>query len=387
MSIKNLLLRLKELYRNTPERNVDQFYSSDNSELVKIIPVDLNDKVDEFIKWYYENMVKGHYTTIGEYRYPIEMRDFIEKMAVWYELRYPDYEVYRLIHGLSPEIDINKVMFKRNPYINDLVDENSDARELEWNDFYNIDVFIESLPWEERWVLSEPWYSSISYLFPTKEAPFNLHLTRDGIVEKSEYVSIWTNSVVTDEELVGLHVRQVIELFKSRNIELPINSIIAEVILDADKQMYCKEEMLNCVMYRIIERGGNRMGARRAFLFAKEFNRNIDIPMKYSVDFSDPCLRLFMNEYLRNGGSKDLKCYEGYFLRDNKNEKINTISIQDLILTQHNNAATFYTPEEDELHQKIVDILESQINQDELKKEEVKQLRLKRKLEKSHLRQ
>ena len=31
------------------------------------------------------------------------------------------------------------------------------------------------------------------------------------------------------------------------------------------------------VMYRIIERGGNRMGPRRGFLFAKEFGRNIDI--------------------------------------------------------------------------------------------------------------
>ena len=36
---------------------------------------------------------------------------------------------------------------------------------------------------------------------------------------------------------------------------------------------------LNCVMYRIIERGGNRIGPRRGFLFAKEFGRNIDIPM------------------------------------------------------------------------------------------------------------
>ena len=34
--------------------------------------------------------------------------------------------------------------------------------------------------------------------------------------------------------------------------------------------------MLNCVMYRIIERGGNRIGPRRAFLYAKEFERNID---------------------------------------------------------------------------------------------------------------
>lgn len=59
-------------------------------------------------------------------------------------------------------------------------------------------------------------------------------------------------------------------------------------------------------------------------------------------------------------------------------------------MTQNNNAATFYTPEEDELHQRLVNALSNRINQDDLseeqenlKKEEVRQLRLQRKLEKS----
>lgn len=58
-------------------------------------------------------------------------------------------------------------------------------------------------------------------------------------------------------------------------------------------------------------------------------------------------------------------------------------------MTENNNAATFYTPEEDELHQRLVNILSNRINQDDLlkeqeniKKEEVKHLRLQRKLEK-----
>ena len=58
-------------------------------------------------------------------------------------------------------------------------------------------------------------------------------------------------------------------------------------------------------MYRIIERGGNRFGPRRAFLFAKEFGRNIDVPMMYGVDTSDPGLRYFMNEYLKAGGNPE----------------------------------------------------------------------------------
>ena len=145
------------------------------------------------------------------------------------------------------------------------------------------------------------------------------------------------------------------------------------------KQCYSKEELLNCFMYRIMERGGIRLGPRRAFLFAKEFERDIDIPMMYGVDFSDPGLRRFLNEYMKAGGSKDLECYIGYFSRTKQEKSLNTISIQELILTQPNDALTFYTKEEDELHQRLIHALASQVNQEELKKEEVKKLRLERK--------
>lgn len=90
-----------------------------------------------------------------------------------------------------------------------------------------------------------------------------------------------------------------------------------------------------------------------------------------------------MNEYIKAGGSKDLICYVGYFSRASKKEKMDTVSIQDLILTQNNNAATFYTPEETALHQRMVNAIASQVDQDEVRKEEVKQLRLQRRLNKS----
>lgn len=380
MSIKDELLKFRTKLTGTTE--VENTYKVDSGNTL----IDLDDKVDVFIDWYFKNMVKGNYTDIGEYHFPRRMRDFIEKMAVWYELRYPDYEINRLMHCCGQEqTNINDVMFRNNLYVNDLLDENSDAKELDWDEFYNASVFIKSLPFDERCLLSRPWYSSITYLIPTEKAPFNLYLTRNGFVKKSENVSEWTNSIVTDEELIGLHVRKVVELFKNRGINLPENSDLEEIIMNVDKQIYCKEEMLNCVMYRIIERGGNRIGPRRAFLFAKEFGRNIDIPMMYAVDHSDPGLRLFMNEYIKAGGSKDLECYVGYFSRASKKEKLDTISVQNLILTQNNNAATFYTPEEDELHQRLVNVIASQVDQEVVKQEEVKRLRLERKLEKSRI--
>jgi len=91
-------------------------------------------------------------------------------------------------------------------------------------------------------------------------------------------------------------------------------------------------------MYRIIERGGNRIGPRRAFMFAKEFNLDINIPMKYGVDHSDPGLYHFISEYIKSGGAKDLVCISNYFSREKKNKLIDTITINDI----YHNALKFY---------------------------------------------
>lgn len=375
MSLKEELLKFRTKVAGTSEK------SNDNTT------IDLDEKVDEFIKWYYENMVKDHYTDIGKFHFPREMRNLIEKIAVWYELRYPSYEINRLMPGSGQEqINVNDVMFRNNPYVNELLDENSDAKELDWNDFYNIYVFMNSLPCEERCYFSNPRYRDIVYLNPNSRVA-HLHLTKDGSVEMAEDITDFTKSAIKDEELTGLNVRDVVKLFKDKGIELPENNELEIAIKEADKWIQQKEGILDCAMYRIIERGGNRIGPRRAFLFAKEFGRSINIPMMYAVDRSDPGLRLFMNEYLKAGGSKDLICYVGYFSRASKKEKVYTTTIQDLILTQNNNAATFYTPEETALHQRIVNAIASQVDHEAVRQEEVEQLRLERKIEKSRTRQ
>lgn len=260
----------------------------------------LDDKVDEFIDWYTENMVKDHT--------PIEMRNFIEKMAVWYELRYPDYEINRIMPDSQQEqIDINEVMFANNHYTNDILDEDSDIKDLDWGEFYNTKAFINSLPWSERYVFSRPKYQDIVY-WNRGHGSAHLHLTRNGFVEFSEYMDAVIPGI-SNEDLEGKNIKEIVNMLKEKGIKFPENNEFEKAIKDYDNWIYQKEEMLNCVMYRIIERGGNRIGPRRAFVFAKEFGRNIDIPMAYGVDRSDPGLRLFMNEYIKAGGSKNLVCY------------------------------------------------------------------------------
>lgn len=70
-----------------------------------------------------------------------------------------------------------------------------------------------------------------------------------------------------------------------------------------------KKGILNCVMYMLMFRGGNRVGPRRALIFAKEFGLDIDIPVKYEIDISDPYLLDFLFTYIRLGGNTALNCY------------------------------------------------------------------------------
>ena len=157
MSIKDELLKFRTKLTGTTK--------------VESTLIDLDAKVDEFIDWYFENMVKGNYTDIVEYHAPRKMRDLIEKIAVWYELRYPSYEINRLMPGSGQEqINANDVMFRNNPYVN----------ELDWNDFYNTNIFMKSLPWEERCYFIKPRYRTIVYLNPNSRVA-HLHLTKKWI--------------------------------------------------------------------------------------------------------------------------------------------------------------------------------------------------------------
>lgn len=398
MNLKEELIKLRNNIINRKKENIDNLsldYVIDplpTEVFDKSKSIYLNDKIDNYIKWNYKHFVKGKYTDIGEYCVPTELRNFIEKMAVWYELRYPDYEINRLMPGSNQEnINISDVMFNNNRYINDLFDDNSDIRALDWDDFYNTSVFIKSLSWDERYRFRRAKYKKLVYLDPNyklhnfmevERKTAHLHLTSNGFVESAEGVNVYSNFKITNEQLKGMHVKDVVNLLKENNIVLPKDNELEETIYDVEMWNKQKEGLLDAVMYRIIERGGNRIGPRRGFLFAKEFNRNKDIPMMYAVDRTDPGLRLFINEYIKAGGSKDLVCYVGYFSRTDKTTKLDTVTVHDLILTQNNNAATFYTQEETNLHQRLVNALVSQVDQDMLRREQVNQLRLQRKLEK-----
>lgn len=144
----------------------------------------------------------------------------------------------------------------------------------------------------------------------------------------------------------------------------PINSLLwkpnpdleeTKDIRSTNKFSLLGEAILDCAMYRIIQRGGNRKGPRRALLFAKEFKRDIDIPMKYGVDCSDTYLKTFIHKYLDFGGSRNLVCYDDYFFSTFKLGTPNYVTIKELLKREK---PPYYTPQEHELHQRLVNALE-----------------------------
>ena len=383
-SIKDIF----KLARLTGELNIP---NENNNEEKIIEPYkskpNLNNHIDLFISWYCQYFINYYHLEETKSKEGNDLRNFIEKMAVWYELRYPDYEVTKIIDDPYDEsLSIDEIMFINNPYLNlnqELVDEllnRDDSKRINWSRFYSFETFYNSLPNDEKYYLKKPTYPDL--IIPNgRYYGGHMHLSDDGYVQIAENISLLTKNKYKDSFFEGFHIKEIQEIFNEIGIILPENNEIEKAIKIFNQRKYFYEELLNCVMYRIIERGGNRIGPRRAFIFAKEFKRNIDIPLIYGIDTTDPKLRHFINEYLKEGGNPNLTCYINYF-HQIPNKILETITIKKLLTFDKNNKYR-YTNEEKELQQTLAGILANQIEPKKLQQEEIKQSRLTRKLERS----
>ena len=314
--------------------------------------VSLRHKIDKFIIWYEKNM-RNFFSNSPE-----DIRNFIEKMAVWYELRYPDYNIDNILNIEKTSVEKNK-MFNKNPYINktndelDILVDNNKSREifkyLEWDKFYNTNAFIQSLEEDEVNLLRKPTYDYWIFL----DGGLILLSKKGTIIDGRKYLNIKND--FNYSRLIGMNIKDAIHILKDEEPYVNTDKI-EKVIKDYELQSIFKEQLLDCIMYRIIERKNNIFGAYRAFLFAKEFKRNIDIPMKYglcskgSIDIE---LKKFIYDYLESGGSKELKYNTNYF----SNKKPEQKNIQEII-----DEIDFKKEQE----QKLINVLSSIIDKEEL---------------------
>ena len=248
--------------------------------------------------------------------------------------------------------ELSKSNIQKNQHIKEMLNSSLKVDSLKIANSDEMKALFDILTDEEKVYFLNRSYKDVVY-WRRGFCSVHLHLSKNGTVEMSECMDTVIPGI-SNEDLEGKNIKEVVKIIREKGIIIPEDSELTKAVQDYNNWNYQKEEILNCAMYRIIERGGNRIGPKRAFLFAKEFGRDISIPMMYAIDYSDPDLRLFINEYIKAGGSKDLECLVGYFLKVSKDEPLEKVSIQELILTLPNNTTSFYTEEENELHQRLI---------------------------------
>lgn len=289
MNTKDILINIKGIIMNKNTKNSMS---------------ELENKVNNFVLLHKYSIKKMGFSNIKE------LREFIEKIAIWYELKYPEEKVRKII----------------NSNLDYYVTEDKNMSEC---DFYSEETFIESLPEHEKKIFKIPQHKNFCRLLSNREVPYFI-LTETGFIKESYGMSSYSKYLITDEEIKNKHIKDLNKMIKNSNICSLENNQIEKMLSDIEYRYLLRLQILNCAMYRIIERGGNRIGPRRAFLFANDFKINTNDPMKYGVDLSDDELMNFINKYLMQGGSKNLNCYNNYF-HNNLNKRNELICLNDVI--------------------------------------------------------
>ena len=341
--------------------------------------VDLSRYIDNYIKWCFKNTV---YSEFKDQKYDFkcykdEILNLIEKMAVWYELRFPSYELNRLM-------SLDKETLKNNGNI------------------YNYDDFYKNLNSTEKEFLTNPSYSDMVYF--SESTGSHVLLDNEGyIIDATDFypivdsgkkrIVITRNTYGFGKQFEGCHVKEIQTYLREKGIKC---SEVDSTIISYDNAIKIREGFLNSVMLRIIERDREN-GSKRAFLFAKEFERNINIPMMYAPsedDFVyelDNDFKVFINEYLKSGGRKDLICLVDYVPYLSSFNKLDTISLLEIIMKDEN----FISASEKEIKLMILNLLKLKLKEKEkelgltvdearkIREEEIYEKRLARRLEKS----
>lgn len=261
---------------------------SENARLREVKEIKNNAILDIKI----ENFTKSHTKTFQESN---ELKNMIEKMAVWYEIKFPSYDI-------TEEI-------KKTP----------------WQKLYKNKKFYNSLTDKEKEYLIEPVYPTVLWEHYGKY--IHIHLSEDGKLEEVEkyYQTDKNGKYINNPNISDDKIEEIIE-----NLYDKIDN------LEEKNQKYKNQEkfikgLMECVMYKVIDRGGSIIGPRRGLIFAQKFGTNIDVPMKYGFDTNDAELKEFINCYFSLGGNRNVVCYVNYFARTNNDELLEKNYLSSLI--------------------------------------------------------
>lgn len=377
MSIKEYLLNLKEklgFFKKEEGKSAEKILSDSLTEEEKQRADEVSNKscaleelprkkIDDFLSWY-ATVLPSWNEKIKVEEEVKSMMNFIEKVAVWYELRYPNFTIFGNTEGLVNDW-ANLAMFEENPYINDLLGEDSVVNDLDWSEFYNTKSFINNLCFKERKYFARPNYGKYILI-----NGYHLELSKTGRVLSFDGLDHYK---LKKNEVNGKDVKEVVALLKEKEIISPTGNEIDKEIQIYEGKKERKSKMLDAIMYRIIERGDTySIGARRGLLFAKEFKLDLLIPITYEIALgNDRYIDVFLRAANRNSELEEsIRCLLALF-KPEYNEK----DVDEMLKTKEEKR------QEKQLQQRLVNILATKADNDK-DKEDIKVLRIQRKLNK-----
>lgn len=283
----------------------------------QLITNELEQYIEDYLSWYKENLLNSLPENEQNY-YLTNLRHFIDKMACWYEMRFPDSTLES-----STSDEINSIMF------------DSSQIEENWEDFFNTKKFIHSLPIEERLLIARPKYPETVWL--DKENGFaHLHLTSKGRITLAEGIyfikknlpqyevasdgtvkeikSSQSSYNAIEANLTGKTIKEALEYMHTYDIPVPLENGFQEAIDKYENQIIAKQRLLNAVSHKIMSRGEPQLAALRALIFAQEFGTDINVPGKYGIYSYSPNRDKFIERFVEAGGDKDLLGYKNYRL-------------------------------------------------------------------------
>ena len=311
-------MSLKDKYKETRDRLLGMPSVANRN-------IDLDEKINDYMRWYR----KAFCSDISE-RYE-NMEHFIKKVALWYELRYSDDDIEMMMHdnnGMTASS--NQALFHDNKYVTELFDEEDALDDLNWSDLYSTKVFLKSLPDSEKQYFLKPKYKSLVWY-----GLMYFKVSNTGNIQCVHFVGP-VDKRFSGHNFVGMHLKEFLSCVEDEMdcTDYVYADKIKDQISDYDNLVKRKEGMLDAVMYTILRSGNPDYAAYRALLFAKEFGRNIEIPMRYAANggASDFHVGKVIDKYLSFGGSDDIFCYKEISTqKGNQHEEIPFTELCDMV--------------------------------------------------------
>ncbi len=219
---------------------------------------------EKFIKWYEEEAMRYSTSEIGQFYPYIDMKKLIDKIVIWYELKYNS----------------------------DLIEKRDNPNEQ----VFTTELLLNALPWFQRIYFYKTRYVNMVKMWKDKSI-VNINLDAEGHVVSGE------NSRYLVDNLLGMSVEEVIELVSDNNLGYNVSNL-EKAIVNYRVQEEIKRKLMEVIIERMVM-STDKYGLKRAFMFVKDFHLDPGILDKYLDKCGDWLLVERINEYKKNYSMQD----------------------------------------------------------------------------------